>query len=124
MAASNPKRTFAVESPKQKAPDDAGALNFIRSRSDQYFATTSDDPRPTFGSARALNYCDLKFLTKTILGTDVTAVIVYQRLDGLVPLTQLNGLCYGHAHGCGFGLIGAEARVFLLDDPAVFGWKN
>jgi len=30
---------------KQKAPDDAGALNFIPLSSDQYFATTGDLPQ-------------------------------------------------------------------------------
>jgi hypothetical protein len=44
MSAFDPKQTFDVAI-KEKAPDDAGALNFIRSRSDQYFATTGPLPQ-------------------------------------------------------------------------------
>ncbi len=43
ISGSDPKRTFDTAA-KQKAPDDAGALNFIRSRSDQYFALTGPLP--------------------------------------------------------------------------------
>lgn len=71
-----------------------------------------------------LNYCELKILTKTILGTDIAAAIIYRGPYRLALLAKLNSLCDGHAHGYGLGFIWAEARVFMVDDPAVFDWKN